>query len=30
MTYKQNLAFNNDDGKTLYNKQIYLPKEIKK
>ena len=32
MTWKQSLAFNNDDGKTLYkkNKQIYLQKKIKK
>ena len=32
MTWKQSLAFNNDDGKTLYkknNKQIYLQKKIK-
>ena len=31
MTWKQSLAFNNDDGKTLYkknNKQIYLQKKI--
>ena len=32
MTWKWSLAFNNDDGKTLYkkNKQIYLQKKIKK
>ena len=32
MTWKRSLAFNNDDGKTLYkkNKQIYLQKTIKK
>ena len=33
MTWKRSLAFNNDDGKTLYkknNKQIYLQKKIKK
>ena len=33
MTWKQSLAFNNDDGKTLYkknNQQIYLQKKIKK
>ena len=32
MTWKQSLAFNNDDGKTLYkknNKQIYLKKNKK-
>ena len=32
MTWKGSLAFNNDDGKTLYkkknNKQIYLQKKI--
>ena len=32
MTWKRSLAFNNDDGKTLYKKkkQIYLQKKIKK
>ena len=33
MTWKWSLAFNNDDGKTLYkknNKQIYLQKKNKK
>ena len=33
MTWKQSLAFNNDDGKTLYkkkNNQIYLQKKNKK
>ena len=30
MTWKRSLAFNNDDGKTLYKKkQIYLQKKIK-
>ena len=29
MTWKQNLAFNNDDGKKLYNLKIYLQKKLK-
>ena len=29
MTWKWSLAFNNDDGKKLYNLKIYLQKKIK-
>ena len=29
MTWKQSLAFNNDDDKKLYNLKIYLHKKIK-